>query len=198
MAQAREEYGSLYLRSLFAKQMSQRFGIVSLSENPRHPLMWSHYTRDCSGFVVGYDVEYLRSLSALEGCLQKVHYMEEMPLILGYIVLSSPESNLPISLSMKSNVWSYESEWRLIVELKETTGTGSRDPSGHSINLLQIPNEAVVRVYHTERADPEVVSGIQSRLENPNNRYAVRRLTKLVASSEYYGYEDAGEEGAIT
>lgn len=197
VAQARQEYGSLYLRNLFARQVSQRFGIVSLSATPRHPLMWSHYTSDCSGFVVGYDASRLGGLSGSGGSLLQVQYMKEMPLIMGYGVLSYPESNLLLSLAMKSDFWSYESEWRLIVELKGTTGTGSRDLSGHSINLVQIPNEAVVSVYHTERADPNVVGRIRSRLENPNNRYGTQNLTKLVASSEGYAYEDAPEPDAV-
>ena len=197
VAQARTDYGSLYLRNLFAKQMSQRFGIVSLSANPRHPLMWSHYTSDCSGFVVGYDAGRLGDLSGQGGSLLQVQYMNEMPLIIGYGVLSNPESNLLLSLAMKSDFWSYESEWRLIVELSETMGTGNRDPSGHSINLLQIPNEAVVSVYYTERTDPGVVARVRSRLENPNNRYGTNNLTKLVASSEVYGYEDAPEHDAV-
>ena len=54
---ARKMHGSLYLRELLSRQLSHRFGIVSFASDPRHPLMWSHYTVDGSGFVVGYDKE---------------------------------------------------------------------------------------------------------------------------------------------
>ena len=106
-------------------------------------------------------------------------------------MLGSPDDNLNGLLSLKSDHWSYESEWRLIVELDETIGTGLRDSRGLPVNLLRVPNEAVVSVYHTERTPAGVFEEVRSRLANPNNRYGVRRLTKLVASAERYGYEDA-------
>ncbi len=193
VALAREQHGSLYLRNLFTKQVSQRFGIVSLTADPRHLLMWSHYTLDGSGFVVGYDVEYLRRLSAREGSLREVRYGQDMAIIIGYVVLGYPDDNLNGLLSLKSDHWSYESEWRLIVELDETIGTGFRDSRGLPINLVRVPNEAVVAVFHTERTPVDSVQEVGRRLADPNNRYGARRLTKLVASSERYGYEDASE-----
>ena len=51
------------------------------------------------------------------------------PPILGPIVLVSPETNLPKLLSVKSDHWSYENEWRLIVELNRTIGTGHYGPT---------------------------------------------------------------------
>ena len=40
---ARIEYGSLFTRQLLSDQISTRFGIVSFTANPHHPLMWSLY-----------------------------------------------------------------------------------------------------------------------------------------------------------
>ena len=189
-------YGSLYLRHLFAEQLSGRFGIVSFATDPRHPLMWSHYTLDGSGFVVGYDVERLRGLSTRERGLRPVRYGVDMAPIIGYGVLNFPEENLDGLMSLKSSHWDYESEWRLIVELDQTIGTGLPDTRGLPVNLVRMPNEAVVSVYHTERTPVDVVERIRSRLENPNNRYGTRHLTKLVASAEQCGYEDAPEQDA--
>ena len=134
---AREMYGSLYLRHLFAEQLSGRFGIVSFATDPRHPLMWSHYTLDGSGFVVGYDVERLRGLSTRERGLRPVRYGVDMAPIIGYGVLNFPEENLDGLMSLKSSHWDYESEWRLIVELEETIGTGLHDTRGLPVNLLE-------------------------------------------------------------
>ena len=195
VARARERYGSLYLRNMFAWQLSQKFGIVSFTTDPRHPLMWSHYTSDGSGFAVGYDFERLWSLSSREESLLRVRYSREMAYVFDYKGLGFPEGNLAHLMSLKSDYWSYESEWRLIVELNETIGTGLHDPLGLPVNLVRVPNEAVVGVCHTERTPVDVVERIRSRLESPNNRYGTQRLTKLVASAWYYGYEDApGQE----
>ena len=188
---ARGEYGSLFTRQLFAKQVSTRFGIVSFTTNPYHPLMWSHYTTDGSGFAIGYDSEELKRFVGTGGYLREVVYGETPPPIAGPIVLGSPESNLPKLLSVKSAHWQYEDEWRLIMELSKTIGTGEKDEHNQSVNLVQIPNEAVVRVYYTERTPSDTVKVVKARLSDKNNRYQVQRPHKLILSSTSYGYEEA-------
>ena len=191
----KDKNGSLYLRDLFAAQLSQRFGIVSFSTDPRHPLMWSHYALNASGFVVGYEMEKLCSLSTFDSSLFPVRYCSDVPVIQSYDVLRYDQGYLIGLMSFKSEHWSYENEWRLIVELDQSIGTGKADARCLPINLVRVPNEAVVSVYHTERTPPEAVEKIRSRLENPNNRYGTSRLTKLIASAERYEYEDAPESG---
>ena len=190
VSSARQEHGSLFTRQLLAKQVSTRFGIVSFTTNYLHPLMWSHYTTDSSGFVIGYDLAELAKLTGPMGALRKVQYNDQPPPIIGPTVLSSPESNLPILLSMKSSYWSYECEWRLIVELSNTIGTGETDLHGQPINLVQVPNEAVVRVYYTERTPIESVNTIRGRLADKNNRYRADKLRKLILSPISYDYEE--------
>ena len=188
---ARLEYGSLFARQLVTAQLSTKFGIVSFSTNPLHPLMWSHYTGDGSGFVIGYDKEEIRNLTHIDEGLRSVHYAERPPPILGPSVLVSPESNLPVLLSVKSDHWNYEGEWRLIVELDRTIGTGETDDRELPINLVQIPNKAVVSVYHTERTPLNAVNLIRKRLADKNNRYRAERPRKLVMSFTSYGYEES-------
>ena len=190
---ARQKHGSLFTRQLFTEQVSTRFGIVSLTTDPYHPLMWSHYTTDGSGFVIGYDAAELGKLAGMGGLLRNVEYGKRPPLILGPVVLVSPESNIPILLSTKSAHWSYENEWRLIVELNRTIGTGKTDQHGYTINLVQIPNEAVVRVYYTERTSHESLKLVRDRLADKNNRYRAGNPRKLILSSTSYGYEEASD-----
>ena len=152
--------------------------------------MWSHYTLDGSGFVVGYALEHLYGLVSHPERLRQVSYRSELERIYGYGALSYSDNNLNAALSVKSDFWSYESEWRLIVELNETIGTGKFDAHGLPINLVRVPNEAVVSVFHTERTPQETVAQIWSRLEDPNNRYSAGRLTKLVMATNRYEYED--------
>ena len=187
--EARSKHGSLYLRELLSRQLSQRFGIVSFASDPRHPLLWSHYTVDGSGFAVGYDVKQLSMLVDQE-CLRPVAYFEAPVLLGGYPVVSD-EQNIRILLSYKSDHWNYEGEWRLIVELDQTIGTGNADQHGQPINLLRVPNPAVTSVYYTERTPSAAVQQVRRRLENINNRYGTTRPTKLVLSETKYGYEDA-------
>ena len=188
---ARQEYGSLFTRQLLTRQLSTKFGIVSFTTNPFHPLMWSHYTTDGSGFVIGYDFTELSKLANSEEYLRAVTYREQPPHIIGPASLASPESNQPILLSLKSHHWSYEDEWRLIVELNKTIGTGETDQHGQPINLIRVPNEAVVSVYYTERTPNESVELLQDRLADRNNRYGAESPRKLILSTTSYGYEEA-------
>ena len=190
---ARQEHGSLFTRQLFTKQVSTRFGIISFATDPFHPLMWSHYTTDGSGFVIGYDASELRRIAGPD-CLRPVTYQEHLPLITGPVVLVSPESNLSVSLSIKSDYWSYENEWRLIIELNRTVGTGATDQHDQPINLVQIPNQAVVSVHYTERTSLEEVEVIGERLADVNNRYRAGHPRKLVLSSTSYGYVEAPDD----
>ena len=191
VSRARERHGSLYLRELVANQYSTRFGVVSFSEDHLNPLMWSHYTTDGSGFAIGYHSHELRKLSSRPEGLRPIIYMRDLPPFMDYMPLAQPETNMDIILSMKSDHWSYEREWRLIVELNETIGTGQKDRHDQPINLVRVPNRAVVSVHYTERTPPETVALVSERLANPNNRYGATRPTKLVLSPERYGYEEA-------
>ena len=120
-----------------------------------------------------------------------VRYLDKPPNIVGPIVLASPRSNLVAALSLKSDHWSYENEWRLIVEMNNTIGTGEPNRHGQPVNLVRVANEAVVRVYYTERTPPDLVGTIRNRLANANNRYQVGSPRKLVMSFTAYGYEEA-------
>ena len=193
--EARRRFGSLYMRELMSRQLSQRFGIISLASSPYHPLMWSHYTVDGSGFVIAYDMEELKGLCADEDHLRVVKYSKEPPYIIDYPVLSDP-GNILIFLAYKSDHWAYEQEWRLIVELNATIGTGHRDAHDQSINLLRIPNSAVSQVFFTERTPKDAVDEVRKRLEDQNNRYRSKHLTKLVLSETEYAYveTDAAEQ----
>ena len=192
---ARGEHGSLFTRQLFVEQVSTRFGIVSFAADPRHPLMWSHYAADGSGFVIGYERSELNKLAGPKGFLRRVKYGKTPVPIRGPNVPVSPDSNLPNLLSYKSEHWSYEDESRLIVELSRTIGTGQTDQHRQPINLVPIPNEAVVRVYYTERTPPESVNLIRDRLADENNRYRTDKPRKLVRSSTEFGYEEAPDDG---
>ena len=109
----------------------------------------------------------------------------------GYEPLSAPASNMIQIMRCKSDHWAYESEWRLIVELATTLGTGQKDRHGQPVNLFRVPNSAVGKVYYTERTPREVVEEIETRLRARNNRYGVQHATKVVLAEDAYRYEDS-------
>ena len=180
---AKQQRGSFFLRDLLVKQLSQRYGIVSFSADPFNSLMWAHYGNYGSGFVIGYDKGVIRGLCEGVDCLREVRYGRDV-IALG-VLEALNEDNVNALLSLKNQSWQYEQEWRLIVELNQTIGTGDLDQFESPINLLRIPNEAVVEVYFTDRTRTEAVDRIHTRLVNSNNRYGTASPTRLVATSEY-------------
>ena len=191
---ARDKYGSLYYKQLLAQQLSTRFGIVSFATDPLNTLMWSHYAQYGSGFVVGYDSVRIGDLSTVRGSLREVEYRRAPIAMRGPSVVQGRLANEYTILSTKSDHWSYEKEWRLIVQLNETIGQGALDPFSQPINVVRVPNEAVVSVFFTERTPAKVVDMIRDRLTTPNNRYQNVELQKLVMSTTAYGYEIAGDD----
>ena len=177
------------LVKLLTEQLSTRFGIVSFTTDPYHPLMWSTTPQ----MVQGSSLATITLCSASfrgpwAGC--------EVWIIRTDLLRSLDPSywakvHLPILLSVKSGNWSYEKEWRLIVELNRTIGTGEADQLGQPVNLLQIPNEAVVSVLYTERTPHETVKVVRERLADKNNRYRADKPRRLVLSSMSYSYEEA-------
>ena len=167
---------------------SYRYGVVSFSADPLHPLMWSHYAGDGSGFVVGYDADQLRDTLG-SAALHPVQYVAK-PVLWDYPAVQLVESLALTIMCCKGSHWTYEQEWRLVVELKDTVQAGIEKRHGSSIpiNLVRIPNLAVVPLYFTERTPRNVVDCIDSRLWNTRNRYVNARLLKLVLSQDEFLY----------
>ncbi len=105
--------------------INENFAITCFSETPDNILMWSHYADKHSGFCVEYDFKKMTSQSLLLMLFPAI-YSNEKPNIplsmfdfndLDNIKLSNGSSGIPdliISLLTKSNIWSYEKEWRII------------------------------------------------------------------------------------
>ena len=185
---SRRELGSQAWNDLFRKQLSRRFGVVSLSSTALHPLLWAHYADSGAGVVVGYRISILTKIATGYERLGAVRYLDKPPNTPGHVTFKD-EGNLRAILLTKARYWEYEQEWRLTMELKHTVGTGKSDQHGYSINLCPIPNEAVTEVYFTERTPTVTINTIESRLRNPSNRYRAGVPRKLVLAPGKYGFE---------
>ena len=184
---ARRGHGSNFVRELFARQLSYRYGIVSFSNDFSHPLMWSQYAQEGSGFVFGYDADGIQCLAS--AVLQKVQYVGN-PVLWDYTAAQLYDSLALSIMCSKNNQWIYENEWRLIVELKDTIGIGSEERHGSfiPINLVRIPNEILVSVYFAERTPSDIVNTVERRIADTQNRYSNARLRKLILSQSEFAY----------
>lgn len=97
-------------RELMWELYFKQIGILSLTEKPDNILMWSHYSKH-SGFVVEFDY-------------QKFPFIKYGPFPINYQKVIQPISIKDYVLGLcilyqtniKSNLWEYESEWRIIID----------------------------------------------------------------------------------
>lgn len=111
-----------------------KYRIYCLSPNPENLLMWSHYANSHTGICIEYDLKKSMLFTALK-CRYKTNY----PSLKTY---SENTRDLLAPLLIKSDVWSYEEEYRLILssEIDEPLLSGHQfDPNG----LLTLPKGAI-------------------------------------------------------
>jgi hypothetical protein len=112
--------------------ISFRWGIYCLSPYPSLTLMWSHYARDHKGICLEFAVPNTKFQGAF-----KVQYQNAYPALF----LGDPESPVKMLL-VKSDVWAYEQEFRLICRKKGLLDRDLRSPLILDGNYLQIgPND---------------------------------------------------------
>ncbi len=97
------------------KGMADRFGLLCMSRDWHHPILWGHYADKNRGLCLCFDV-------AENDKFTKVEYLDER-LTLGEFGCNSlaelNETDMKKLLHMKFSDWKYESEYRAFRELKE-------------------------------------------------------------------------------
>jgi hypothetical protein len=99
--------------TLFAPNDVANKGITCFSENGMQPLMWGHYAKAYCGFVVKFstNLEFEPVAGVIKSKLLRVIYSSNpQP-----INQDAPIAN-QYQLSVKLSGWSYEQEWRLIID----------------------------------------------------------------------------------
>lgn len=106
-------------------------GVLSLSEDPKNILMWAHYADDHNGVCI----EFKRDVSNILGqsdSTKKVVYAASYPKIK---IMDFKNQNPKIFeriLRTKSKDWSYEKEWRVIIE----NGNESHPIPGEIVSII--------------------------------------------------------------
>ena len=160
-----------YGAEMTCDQLSNRYGVTSFSTKRNDVRMWSHYTDDCRGVAIGYNVD--RWVTHLLGTsiIRQVRYADELPMIMGPRVVN--QENAYAFMSSKGAAWEYEQEWRLITELSNT------QRSGNNISVITVPQDSVSSILITDRTPQDTVDLIVQRLNNPSNGYRIWWIDKL-------------------
>ena len=99
----------------FKQTMADQYGLICLSRDWQHPLLWGHYADKHRGVALGFDVNE-------DSGFMPVEYLPERLTLrqFGLNALSEfTEEKMMKLLTMKFVAWSYEAEYRAFCRLKK-------------------------------------------------------------------------------
>ncbi|WP_346859510.1 DUF2971 domain-containing protein [uncultured Draconibacterium sp.] len=91
------------------KKWDSVIGLLSLSSIPDNILMWSHYSNNHTGFVVGLETDSLFNDYDFD-YIEPIVYQTQYPTISG---VDESTEQFHKKFFSKSDLWSYEMEWRI-------------------------------------------------------------------------------------
>lgn len=95
----------------WSKSLMSTVGVFCMSRNPCNPLMWAHYAKDHSGFVVEFKIDVDAPRELVEDIMPlPVNYCEKRPIL----DWAASGRNVEDYLLTKSRDWEYEEEERVL------------------------------------------------------------------------------------
>jgi hypothetical protein len=135
--------------------ISKYLGVLSLSAECNHNLLWAHYADAHKGVAIGFDQCHLFFADA-----RKVEYVKSRPSISMREAVDSEEKAKKAAMSTlftKNIDWDYEHEYRMVRPLANAQQSNQVDPFGFPIYLFRFPEACVHEVILGARISPESV-----------------------------------------
>ena len=121
--------------------------------------MWSHYSNDHKGFCIEYNGQEIYNSDLIKKRFFPVKYISENERQIPISALALDYPGL-YSVLCKTNVWSYEKEWRICfgmeenlepsnIQLPKSTGVyiGAKMPSEHRKAIIDIAKTKNIPIY---------------------------------------------------
>lgn len=167
-----------FLRNIF----NSSIGALSLSEDPKNELMWSHYAGEHHGYVLGFDSTHTyfnQKVSPSDELrhLRKVSYTEKRPKI---NLMNTNGVELFLTKGMK---WQYELEWRIIRPFTEATEVLGKKP--YPIYLFPFPAKAISVVILGFRMSEEEKNTLRRKLIEDRNYSHVKLYQAQLDESDF-------------
>lgn len=108
--QSREDHEKIIWQGVLNNQadIEKHSLILSLSANPLHELLWSHYSDGHRGIALAFDA----SIGSEFGMALKVNYVQEISPL--EIPIQDKEAIFQASILTKRSAWAYEEEYRCV------------------------------------------------------------------------------------
>jgi hypothetical protein len=167
------------------KFMSDRYGVLSLTAQSDTLLMWAHYASDHKGFALEFSTKhpwFNQKIPAKDfgelGVLGRVTYSKDRP------QFEIKRLELAAFLT-KSEDWSYEQEWRMLLPLSEAGKVISATP--YAVHLFDVPPKAISAVIFGAQMSKEDRVHVLKSLEAPALKHVVAK--QAVLSSRHFSLE---------
>ena len=139
-----KDYIDNELQKTFNKSINDKFGIISFSRNDSNLLMWAHYAKEYTGFVIGFDSSNVYFTSRIKGLNKNIQD----------VVYTSKRYEFDISelkinsglLCTKPIDWAYEEEVRFIDIIDERIEGLVNDQFDYPIVLRNYPKEIITEI----------------------------------------------------
>ena len=153
------------------KKLDESIGILCLSENNNNLLMWSHYTAAHTGFVIGFDSSHIFfdqriSEDDIIRKIKPVSYSEKRPSFPGFSgkpKVSEIFDFASIAFFTKSDIWSYEQEWRMVHT--QNSATEKAEEPTLKICLFELPSKCISSVILGCRINQQTETKIRNILK---------------------------------
>ncbi len=153
--------------------LDKNVGVLSLCERFDDLLMWAHYGEQHKGMVIGFDSNdgfFDQRLNEHDDFrhLRPVQYTQIRP-----TMQFARDDEMSQILLTKSDEWSYEEEWRMLLPLAHAEK--KFDVKGECVSLFKIPHQSIVEIIIGCR----MPNTIKQRIEKfvlRDNRYSHAKL----------------------
>ncbi len=158
-------------KEVLTREIGKRLGILSLSEHLSHQLLWAHYADSHRGFVLEFDTSHpyfdrRRSNKDELYHLRRVMYAQRTSR--GRTLMDITGEDL---LSTKRPEWSYETEWRMFIQLSDADRVINVE--GDEIYLFAMPLSALTKVVVGARSSEELVSRVKTAISRPEAQHVM-------------------------
>jgi hypothetical protein len=150
-----------------APVINQRYRVYCLGPDPTNVLMWSHYANDHRGICLEFGLR-----NDVMCCSLECEYLAEFPMMRPYEM--TEEEHLRVLLA-KSDVWSYEKEFRLVAQ-ERTSATQGDGTLMTDDSYLQLPDGALTAVIVGCQGDYDAVKAI---VDEAKATVVVRRAVRV-------------------
>ncbi len=157
-----KQTGFAQIKELFFNFITNHAGIISLSTQPLHTLMWAHYSSE-KGFMIELDWEIVKDNLKKENpninnyVFFPVQYVDNLESI-DFFGANFRSADVPFlySVGVKRKDWKYEDEWRLISYAK-----GYGIPTSIISPFPNVPSQQERHVYYPIDAIKSITLGKQ-------------------------------------